>query len=178
MAHNGGFEELTGLEAELGDYLDGVEGDTDSERYLALVTQCVDRNGGDVGAGITEAASWLADNVPLYSLNLGARDQTLDLFVLQRPRGGHAGGEALDASSDTLAVSSSQLAAREAIVVAWSRSTRALTGACRPVNSCTSARSDIESAGAPGPATPVQHRPPALHAMTHAPASESEECAT
>ena len=65
MAHNGGFDELDRLEAQLGDYLDGVEGDTDSERYLALVTQCVDRNGGDVGAGITEAASWLADNVPL-----------------------------------------------------------------------------------------------------------------
>ena len=51
MAHNGGFEELDRLEAQLGDYLDGVEGDTDSERYLALVTQCIDRNGGDVGAG-------------------------------------------------------------------------------------------------------------------------------
>jgi predicted glutamine amidotransferase len=128
MAHNGGFEELDRLESQLGEYLGGVEGDTDSERFLALVSQCIDRNGGDVGAGITEAASWLAENVPLYSLNLVLVTETdmwalrypdhFNLFVLHRPRGGHTGDAALDAGSDTLGVSSPHLAERAAIVVA------------------------------------------------------------
>ena len=69
MAHNGGFGDLPAVEAQLGEYLPQVHGDTDSERYAALIAKFSADRGGDVGAGITAAASWLADNVPLYSLN-------------------------------------------------------------------------------------------------------------
>ena len=60
MAHNGGFGSLARLEAELGPYADLVLGDTDSERYFALITKETDAHGGDVGAGIAAAASWIA----------------------------------------------------------------------------------------------------------------------
>jgi glutamine amidotransferase len=48
MAHNGGFGELAQLDAQLGSYRDLVLGDTDSERYFALITQQTDAHGGDV----------------------------------------------------------------------------------------------------------------------------------
>ena len=38
MAHNGGFGELAQLDAQLGSYASLVLGDTDSERYFALIT--------------------------------------------------------------------------------------------------------------------------------------------
>lgn len=70
FAHNGVVEDLPKLEAELGTDLSLVRGDTDSERVFALVTREIGRNGGDVTAGITAAARWLADNVPIYALNI------------------------------------------------------------------------------------------------------------
>ena len=69
MAHNGGFGDLPAVEAQLGDYVSQVHGQTDSERYAALIAKFTADNGGDVSAGITAAAGWLADRVPLYSLN-------------------------------------------------------------------------------------------------------------
>ena len=69
MAHNGGFGELPLLEKQLGSYASLVLGDTDSERYFALITQQTDVHGGDVGAGITAAASWIAAHLPVSSLN-------------------------------------------------------------------------------------------------------------
>jgi predicted glutamine amidotransferase len=69
MAHNGGFGELGRLEGQLGRYQELVQGDTDSERYFALITQQVDAHGGDVGAGIAAAARWIAERLPLSSLN-------------------------------------------------------------------------------------------------------------
>ncbi len=51
FAHNGVIEDLPKLEAELGDYRDLVQGDTDSERYFALITRHIDENDGDVAAG-------------------------------------------------------------------------------------------------------------------------------
>ena len=44
-------------------------GDTDSERYFALITQQIDAHGGDVGAGITAATRSIAERLPLSSLN-------------------------------------------------------------------------------------------------------------
>ena len=70
MAHNGGFGELPRLEEQLGSYASLVQGDTDSERYFALITQQADAHGGDVGAGITAAASWIAEHLPVSSLNI------------------------------------------------------------------------------------------------------------
>ena len=69
MAHNGGFGSLAELDAQLGSYRDLVLGDTDSERYFALITQQTDAHGGDVGAGMAAAAGWIADRLPLSSLN-------------------------------------------------------------------------------------------------------------
>ena len=69
MAHNGGFGELAQLESELGSYARLVLGDTDSERYFALITKETDAHGGDVGAGITTAASWIAARLPVSALN-------------------------------------------------------------------------------------------------------------
>jgi len=69
MAHNGGFGELPRLDEQLGSYASLVLGDTDSERYFALITQQAEAHGGDVGAGITAAATWIAAHLPLSSLN-------------------------------------------------------------------------------------------------------------
>lgn len=69
MAHNGGIGELPRLEEQLGSYASLVLGDTDSERYFALVTKQTEAHGGDVGAGITAAASWIAEHLPVSSLN-------------------------------------------------------------------------------------------------------------
>ncbi len=69
MAHNGGFGEVARLDEQLGPYRELVLGDTDSERYFALITQQIDASGGDVGAGIAAAARWIAANLPVSSLN-------------------------------------------------------------------------------------------------------------
>jgi len=69
MAHNGGLGELGRLEERLGHYRDLVQGDTDSERYFALITQQIDAHGGDVGAGIAAAARWIGARLPVSSLN-------------------------------------------------------------------------------------------------------------
>jgi predicted glutamine amidotransferase len=69
MAHNGGFGSLPVLDSYLGAYARLVQGDTDSERFFALITKETDAHDGDVGAGITAAARWIAANLPLSSLN-------------------------------------------------------------------------------------------------------------
>lgn len=69
MAHNGGFGELSKLEEQLGPDNDLVLGDTDSERYFALITQQTQAHGGDVGAGLTAAARWIGAHLPVSSLN-------------------------------------------------------------------------------------------------------------
>ena len=48
-----------------------VQGDTDSERYAALIAKFADEH-GDVGEGMIAAANWLADTVPMYSLPVNA----------------------------------------------------------------------------------------------------------
>jgi predicted glutamine amidotransferase len=61
FAHNGALEDLPTIEARLDpDVRELIGGDTDSERLFALVTQEIERAGGDVGAGIAAAARWLA----------------------------------------------------------------------------------------------------------------------
>ncbi len=69
MAHNGGFGEIGRLDEKLGPYERMVLGETDSERYFALITQQVDSHDGDVGAGIAAAARWIGANLPVSSLN-------------------------------------------------------------------------------------------------------------
>jgi predicted glutamine amidotransferase len=69
FAHNGVIEDMATLEAELGDARELVRGETDSERYFALVTREVERSGGDVSPGIAAAARWIADNLPVFAIN-------------------------------------------------------------------------------------------------------------
>jgi predicted glutamine amidotransferase len=101
MAHNGGLGELPRLEEELGSYRSLVQGDTDSERYFALITKETDAHGGDVGAGLAAAASWIAAHLPVSSLNaIVAAPGELwalrypaqhALHLLQRPAGSSQG---------------------------------------------------------------------------------------
>jgi predicted glutamine amidotransferase len=124
MAHNGGFGELPRLEEQLGSYASLVLGDTDSERYFALITQQTEAHGGDVGAGITAAASWIATHLPLSSLNavvtapgelwaLRYPDQHA-LHILERP----AGGEGLHVRSATSSMHAPALDGTPSVVVA------------------------------------------------------------
>ncbi len=104
MAHNGGFGETERVDEQLGAYRKLVLGDTDSERYFALITQQTDAHGGDVGAGIAAAARWIGANLPVSSLNaIVAAPGELwalrypgqhALHVIQRPAGDsvHADG--------------------------------------------------------------------------------------
>jgi glutamine amidotransferase len=125
FAHNGVVGGLDRLEAELGDALSRVRGDTDSERVFALITREISRE-GDVGAGIASAARWIADTVPLFALNVILTTShelwalrypdTHELYVLERDAGGgsleHAG------SHGTVRVSSEELDDRPAVVIA------------------------------------------------------------
>jgi predicted glutamine amidotransferase len=134
FAHNGVLEDLPALERELGGDLARVQGDTDSERFLALITREIERC-GDVGAGIAVATRWVAEHLPLLSANfvlIDASDlwalrypDTHDLYVLERLPGGHRGNEPLEHSGqqrpDRMRVTSGTLADRPSVVVATER---------------------------------------------------------
>ena len=69
FAHNGGFGDLPALERHLGDDLSLVQGETDSERFFALVTREI-RACGDVTEGLVTALDWVADHLPVLALNV------------------------------------------------------------------------------------------------------------
>jgi glutamine amidotransferase len=69
FAHNGVVEDLPALEAYLGDDSRLVKGDTDSERFFALITREIAARDGDVSAGIEAACAWVATNLRLVSIN-------------------------------------------------------------------------------------------------------------
>jgi predicted glutamine amidotransferase len=69
LAHNGGLGDLGLLEEHLGDDLALVEGDTDSERFFALVTREIRRR-GDVTEGLVAAVDWVAEHLPVLALNV------------------------------------------------------------------------------------------------------------
>ena len=109
FAHNGVIEDLPKLEAELGDAMELVAGETDSERYFALVTKKIEEHDGDVGAGFTDAVRWIAAELPLHSINMlmasGPELWALrypepnSLYILERPAGGSSGDRTLDQTS-------------------------------------------------------------------------------
>ncbi|MBL7492147.1 class II glutamine amidotransferase [Frankia sp. AgB1.9] len=129
FAHNGVVEGLDQLDAELGPDRSLVKGDTDSERFFALITREI-RSSGDVATGIERAARWVAANLPLYSLNLIVTTQrelwalrypdTHQLYTLERQAGGHHGDRHLDHSGTNgrMRVHSPDLAAAPALVIA------------------------------------------------------------
>ena len=128
MAHNGGFGELAQLESELGSYARLVLGDTDSERYFALITKETDAHGGDVGAGITAAASWIAERLPVSALNaIVATPGELwalrypgqhALHILQRPADPGPGEPGLHVRSATSSVHVPDLEHTASVVIA------------------------------------------------------------
>ena len=129
FAHNGVIEHLSVLESELGDAMSLVHGDTDSERFFALITREIERT-GDIGEGIASAARWVADTLPLLSINLvlitaselfGLRyPDTHELHVLERAAGGPDGTAELHHASSRrrIKVHSADLAACPAVVIA------------------------------------------------------------
>ncbi|PYI66918.1 class II glutamine amidotransferase [Arthrobacter livingstonensis] len=129
-AHNGAFGELDRLDARLAD-LGGTElvlGQTDSERMFALITLETRRHGGDLSAGISTALTWIAENLPVYSLNLVITTatglwalrypETHELHVLERAPGGHRNGQPLKVDSSRIHGRSQVLAGKRAVVVA------------------------------------------------------------
>ncbi|MEU2062547.1 class II glutamine amidotransferase [Streptomyces sp. NPDC013455] len=133
FAHNGVIEGLDRLDDHLGDERSLVQGDTDSERFFALITKETRAHDGDVTAGVEHAARWVARNLPVYALNLilVTSDQlwalrypeTHELYVLQRPAGGQHGSCHLDHSGShgRMRVHSAHLAGHPAVVVASER---------------------------------------------------------
>jgi predicted glutamine amidotransferase len=97
FAHNGVIEDLPALEAHLGEDLRPVKGDTDSERFFALITREIAARDGDVQAGVASACAWVAASLPVFAINfvLAASDgvwalrypQTHPLYILERAPG-------------------------------------------------------------------------------------------
>jgi predicted glutamine amidotransferase len=132
FAHNGVIGDLGALERELGDQMSLVGGDTDSERYFALITREIDRT-GDVGEGIASAARWVTANLPVFAINcvlITASDvwalrypDVHELHVLERAAGGPTGSRHLEHASarGSIRVRSGDMASRPAVVVATER---------------------------------------------------------
>jgi predicted glutamine amidotransferase len=135
FAHNGAIEGLPALESELEpEGMADVHGETDSERWFALITREIGRAGGDVAAGIASATRWIAANLPVLSANfvLTEADELWalrypdpnELYVLERDAGGaESEPEALQHRSSTghINVGSDELARRPAVMVATER---------------------------------------------------------
>ncbi|MGF1472084.1 MAG: class II glutamine amidotransferase [Rubrobacteraceae bacterium] len=133
FAHNGVIQDLGRLEGRLGGYLDLVQGETDSERYFALITKEIEASSGDVGRGIVSAARWIAAELSVFSLNLVLTTpeglwalrypETHPLFFLERAAGGPHEVRHLDHASaaGTVRVRSEELRALPAVVVATER---------------------------------------------------------
>ena len=131
FAHNGIVYGMEDLEREIGpDYMGRVQGHTDSERLFALITKKVDEL-GDVGEGIAAALSWVAENIPVYSLNLnlGTADELWalrypdihELYVLERGPGKTGPDEFRGTSSHGLRVHTDDLDDAPAVIFASER---------------------------------------------------------
>jgi len=130
FAHNGVVGDLPGLRQRLGDYVELVQGTTDSELFFALITKCIDEQGGNVGAGITAAGSLIAAEIPLYSLNLVLTTanelwalrypDTNELWILERSIGNLDPGGGFDerSLSGIMRVQSAELSVLPATVIA------------------------------------------------------------
>jgi predicted glutamine amidotransferase len=84
FAHNGVLGGLDELRARLGTHAALLEGSTDSELYFTLITKRIEEQGGDIAAGIAQAAREIAAEIPLYSLNMLLTTPT-DVWALRYP---------------------------------------------------------------------------------------------
>jgi predicted glutamine amidotransferase len=127
FAHNGMLEDLDALESHLGRDMRFVGGETDSERYFALVAKEI-RARGSIGSGISAAVNWIAENLHVSSLNFVLATgnelwafrypETHRLFVLERRAGGELGGRDLHHVSETMRVHVPDLRRHPSVVVA------------------------------------------------------------
>jgi predicted glutamine amidotransferase len=129
FAHNGYVGGLDALESRLADsYHELVHGETDSERFFALITSEI--RAGGMEEGIAAAVRWMARELPLYSINMVLATPT-DLWALRYPEtnplvmmeravGGPTGSRHLDAASSagTVRVRSGGLAEQAAVIFA------------------------------------------------------------
>ncbi|HEY6399152.1 MAG TPA: class II glutamine amidotransferase [Solirubrobacteraceae bacterium] len=132
FAHNGVIGDVPRLEQELGDAMSLVKGETDSERFFALITREIEQT-GDVGEAIARAARWVAEHLPVFALNLvliGPTDlwalrypDTHQLFALERDAGGPTRARHMEHASarGSVRVRSGDLAQRPAVVIASER---------------------------------------------------------
>jgi len=130
FAHNGAFGDLDKIDARLAALggTDLVLGQTDSERMFALITLEAWRHDGDLREGITAALTWIALNLPVYSLNLVITTptelwavrypDTHELYVLERAPGGHRRSQPLLVDSARIHGHSQALAAKRSVVIA------------------------------------------------------------
>ena len=133
FAHNGVLGGMDALRSRLGEHASLIQGSTDSELYFTLMTKRIEEQGGDVAAGIEQAAREIASEIPLYSLNMVLTTptdvwalrypDTNELWILERSiaaLGGPDGGGVLDerAASGITRVFSGQLAILPATVIA------------------------------------------------------------
>ncbi len=127
-AHNGVVEGLEALDDRLWQL--GVAGlvlgQTDSERVFALITAATRTHHGDVTAGMVDAIRWLADNVPIYAVNMLLSTAT-DMWALRYPepnelylldRRDGAAPTGLRLRSKRIRARADQLAGQPAVVVA------------------------------------------------------------
>lgn len=129
FAHNGVIEDLPALERELGSAMEWVRGETDSERFFALITREIEEV-GDISQAIQRAANWVAEHLPIFALNLVLITEselwalrypdTHELHVLERAAGGSSGRRHLEHASAraTIRVRSGDLAGCRTVVVA------------------------------------------------------------
>jgi predicted glutamine amidotransferase len=133
FAHNGVVGDLDRIEARLGPNRAMVMGDTDSERFFALITLAIREAGGDVRAGITAAVRELGAEYELYSLNFVLGDighiwafrypEHNPLHLQRRRRGGSSGEAPLDEAdaAGTLRLHSGDGAVTPLVVIASER---------------------------------------------------------
>ena len=130
FAHNGVVSDLDELDRRLGSDRHLVHGQTDSERFFALMNRAIREHDGDVRAGIFTTATMLAREITLYSLNflLAAAGHLWafrypehnDLYLLSRAPGGPRGNQALDEHSPhgTIRIRAREGTQRPLVVVA------------------------------------------------------------
>jgi glutamine amidotransferase len=106
---------------------DGVEGETDSERLFAAISDAIRARGGDVGAGIRDAVREVATTTELYSLNFVLTTPD-DVWALRYPEHNELhllerrGGPSLDDRASTgMRVRSEDAAGGDLVVIASER---------------------------------------------------------
>ncbi|ORA07851.1 class II glutamine amidotransferase [Mycobacterium arosiense] len=130
FAHNGVLEGLDILDERLREVGtdDLVLGDTDSERVFALITGSIRALDGDITAGLTDAVRWLAENVPIYAVNMLLSTatgmwalrypETHQLYILDRSNGAASHDSGFDLCTKRIHARSEHLCERASVVFA------------------------------------------------------------